>query len=43
VAAAHPDQFSSVIVGSGGTAVPTQLRDPLASWELNPDFDQLED
>src|SRR6202043_173003 len=30
-AAAHPEQFVSVIVGSGGTAVSIQLRPPLAA------------
>ena len=28
-AAAHPDRFLSLVVGSGGTAVPIQLGDPL--------------
>jgi pimeloyl-ACP methyl ester carboxylesterase len=39
-AAAHPERISSVIVGSGGTAVPIQLGEPLASWVLDPDFDK---
>ena len=39
-AAAHPEQFVSVIVGSGGTAVPIQLGQPLASWVLDPDLDK---
>jgi pimeloyl-ACP methyl ester carboxylesterase len=37
-AAAHPDLFASVIVGTGGTAVPIQLGDPLKSWVLDPDL-----
>ena len=39
-AAAHPERIASVIVGSGGTAVPIQLGEPLASWVLDPDFDK---
>ncbi len=38
--AAHPERFVSVIVGSGGTAVPIQLGQPLASWVLDPDLDK---
>ncbi len=37
-AAGHPEQIASAIVGSGGTAVPIQLGEPLASWVLDPDF-----
>jgi len=37
--AAHPERIASVIVGSGGTAVPIQLGDPLASWVLDPDLE----
>jgi pimeloyl-ACP methyl ester carboxylesterase len=37
-AAAHPGRFASAIVGSGGTAVPIQLGEPLASWVLDPDL-----
>jgi hypothetical protein len=37
-AAAHPERIPSVIVGSGGAAVPVQLGEPLASWVLDPDF-----
>ena len=37
-AADHPDLFSSVTVGGGGTKVPIQLGEPLASWALDPDF-----
>jgi pimeloyl-ACP methyl ester carboxylesterase len=39
-AAAHPERFASVIVGSGGAAVPLQLGDPLRSWVLDPDFEK---
>ena len=39
-AAAHPERIASVIVGTGGTAVPLQLGEPLASWVLDPDFDK---
>ena len=38
--AAHPERFASVIVGTGGAAVPLQLGEPLASWVLDPDFDK---
>ena len=36
-AAAHPDRIASLIVGTGGAAVPIQLGEPLASWVLDPD------
>jgi pimeloyl-ACP methyl ester carboxylesterase len=39
-AAAHPDRIASVIVGSGGAAVPLQLGEPLASRVLDPDLDK---
>jgi pimeloyl-ACP methyl ester carboxylesterase len=39
-AAAHPERFTSVTVGTGGAAVPIQLGEPLASWVLDPDFDK---
>jgi pimeloyl-ACP methyl ester carboxylesterase len=39
-AAAHPEQIASVIVGTGGAAVPIELGEPLASWVLDPDFDK---
>src|SRR3984957_16447653 len=38
--AAHPEQFTSVIVGTGGAAVPIQLGEPLKSWVLDPDLDK---
>ncbi|MGZ6622803.1 MAG: alpha/beta fold hydrolase [Solirubrobacteraceae bacterium] len=39
-AAAHPERFASVTVGTGGAAVPLQLGEPLASWVLDPDLDK---
>jgi pimeloyl-ACP methyl ester carboxylesterase len=39
-AAAHPERLASVVVGSGGAAVPIQLGEPLASWVLDPDLDK---
>ena len=39
-AAAHPERIASAIVGSGGTAVPIELGQPLASWVLDPDLDK---
>ena len=39
-AAAHPDKFSSVIVGTGGAAVPIQFGEPLRSWVLDPDLEK---
>ena len=39
-AATHPERIASVIVGSGGAAVPIQLGEPLASWVLDPDIDK---
>ena len=39
-AAAHPERISSVIVGSGGAAVPLQLGGNLASWVQDPDYDK---
>jgi pimeloyl-ACP methyl ester carboxylesterase len=39
-AAAHPEQLASVVVGTGGAAVPIQLGEPLASWVLDPDLDK---
>ena len=39
-AAEHPDLFGSLIVGTGGAAVPLQLGEPLASWVLDPDLDR---
>jgi pimeloyl-ACP methyl ester carboxylesterase len=38
-AATHPDRFLSLIVGTGGTAVPLQLGDPLREWVLAPDLE----
>jgi pimeloyl-ACP methyl ester carboxylesterase len=39
-AAAYPERFATVIVGTGGAAVPLQLGEPLASWVLDPDLDK---
>jgi pimeloyl-ACP methyl ester carboxylesterase len=39
-ASAHPERIASVIVGTGGAAVPLQLGEPLASWVLDPDLDK---
>ena len=39
-AAAHPERIASVIVGTGGAAVPLQLGDPLKSWVLDPDLEK---
>ena len=39
-AAEHPERIASAIVGSGGTAVPIQLGEPLKSWVLDPDLDK---
>ena len=33
--------LSSVVVGSGGAAVPVQLTGPLEEWTLDPDFDRF--
>jgi pimeloyl-ACP methyl ester carboxylesterase len=38
-AAARPDLFASLVVGSGGAAVPLQLGEPLASRVFEPDLD----
>jgi pimeloyl-ACP methyl ester carboxylesterase len=39
-AAAHPELFAGVIVGTGGAAVPLELGEPLRSWVLDPDLDK---
>jgi pimeloyl-ACP methyl ester carboxylesterase len=39
-AAEHPERIASVIVGTGGAAVPLKLGEPLASWVLDPDLDK---
>jgi pimeloyl-ACP methyl ester carboxylesterase len=38
-AAAHPWCFLSLVVGTGGTAVPIQLGDPLREWVFAPDLE----
>ncbi|TML99575.1 MAG: alpha/beta hydrolase [Actinobacteria bacterium] len=40
-AASRPDLFSSVVVGSGGAAVPIRLAGPLEEWVLAPDLDRF--
>jgi len=40
-ALASPGSVSSVIVGSGGAAVPIELGEPLRGWALDPDLDQF--
>jgi pimeloyl-ACP methyl ester carboxylesterase len=39
-AAANPGRIASVIVGTGGAAVPLQLGEPLRSWVLDPDLEK---
>jgi pimeloyl-ACP methyl ester carboxylesterase len=39
-AAAHPERIATVIVGTGGAAVPLELGEPLRSWVLDPDLDK---
>jgi pimeloyl-ACP methyl ester carboxylesterase len=39
-AAANPERIASVIVGTGGAAVPIELGEPLRSWVLDPDLDK---
>jgi pimeloyl-ACP methyl ester carboxylesterase len=39
-AAAHPERIASVLVGTGGAAVPLELGEPLRSWVLDPDLDK---
>jgi len=39
-AAEHPERVASVIVGTGGAAIPIQLGEPLKSWVLDPDLDK---
>jgi pimeloyl-ACP methyl ester carboxylesterase len=38
-AAAQPGRFLSLVVGTGGTAVPLQLGDPLREWVFAPDLE----
>ncbi|HEY1302722.1 MAG TPA: alpha/beta hydrolase [Vicinamibacterales bacterium] len=37
-AAAQPERFLSLVVGTGATAVPIQLGDPLREWVFAPDL-----
>jgi pimeloyl-ACP methyl ester carboxylesterase len=39
-AAAHPERISTVVVGTGGAAIPLDLGEPLRSWVLDPDLDK---
>ena len=39
-AASYPERIAGVIVGTGGTAVPLQLGEPLRSWVLDPDLEK---
>jgi pimeloyl-ACP methyl ester carboxylesterase len=39
-AAGYPDRFASVVVGTGGAAVPLDLGEPLKSWVLDSDLDR---
>jgi pimeloyl-ACP methyl ester carboxylesterase len=39
-AALHPERIATVVVGTGGAAVPIQLGEPLRSWVLDPDLDK---
>jgi pimeloyl-ACP methyl ester carboxylesterase len=38
-AALHPNRFRSLVVGTGGTAVPLQLGDPLKEWVEAPSLE----
>src|SRR5262249_47962216 len=38
-AAAQPGRFLSLVVGTGGAAVPLQLGDPLREWVFAPDLE----
>ena len=38
-AAAHPDRFLSLVVGTGGAAVPIQVGEPLREWVFAPDLE----
>lgn len=39
-AAAHPERFAGMVVGTGGAAIPLDLGEPLRSWVLDPDLDK---
>jgi pimeloyl-ACP methyl ester carboxylesterase len=38
-AALRPDRVASLVVGTGGAAIPLELGEPLRSWVLDPDLD----
>ena len=40
-AASSPSSFASVVVGSGGAAVPIALGEPLKGWVLDPDVERF--
>ena len=40
-AASSPDALASVVVGSGGVAVPIELGEPLRGWVLDPDVERF--
>ena len=40
-AASSPDSVASLVVGSGGVAVPIALGEPLRGWTLDPDLDRF--
>jgi pimeloyl-ACP methyl ester carboxylesterase len=39
-AARHPERLATVVVGTGGAAIPIDLGEPLKSWVLDPDLDK---
>lgn len=42
-AAAYPRRFLSLVVGTGGAAVPLQLGEPLREWCLRPTSSRIDD
>jgi pimeloyl-ACP methyl ester carboxylesterase len=39
-AAESPERFAGLVVGTGATAIPLDLGEPLASWVLDPDLEK---
>ena len=39
-ASGHPQRIASLVIGTGGAAVPIDLGEPLRSWVLDPDLDK---
>jgi pimeloyl-ACP methyl ester carboxylesterase len=39
-AAENPERFAGLVVGTGATAIPLELGEPLASWVLDPDLEK---